>query len=224
MSETTTETTTTAAGETSADTTDTTTTAAGTATTTATVADGEQALGDAGKKALDAMKAERNAARTEAQALKAQMDALQAKIDGKEAEHAAAQAAQKVKDEALAVANERILKAEVRAAAAAKLADPQDALRFLNLSEFEVGSDGEVDAAAVAKAIDDLIATKPYLAAQGGKKFEGSADGGARNDAGKPSQLSEADVKRLYAEKKYDEIEKARIEGRLSNLLDSKST
>lgn len=40
----------------------------------------------------------------------------------------------------------------------------------------------------------------------------------ATGPAGTP-QLTEADVKRLYAEKKYDEIEKARIEGRLANVL-----
>lgn len=40
----------------------------------------------------------------------------------------------------------------------------------------------------------------------------------ATGPAGTP-QLSESDVKRLYAEKKYAEIEKARQEGRLDSLL-----
>lgn len=145
--------------------------------------EGTEALGDAGKKALDLMKAERKAARDEATTAKAERDALQAKLDGKEAEHEAAKAAQKVRDEALGAANERILKAEVRAAAAGKLADPQDALRFLNLADFEVGSDGEVDTSQIAKAIDTLIESKSYLAAQGGSRFQGSGDGGARNES-----------------------------------------
>jgi len=150
-------------------------------TEAAAVADGEKALGDAGKKALDAMKAERNAAREAAKTAADELAALKAQAEGREAEHKAQQEAQRVKDEALAAANERILKAEVRAAAATKLADPADALRFLNLSDFEVGADGEVDASQVAKAIDDLIKSKPYLGAQGGQRFQGSADGGARN-------------------------------------------
>jgi hypothetical protein len=210
MSETTTE----AVVETSDDTTTAAATGA-TTTETAAVADGEKALGDAGKKALDAMKAERNEARTAAKELEAKFAALEAKVAGKEAEFTAAQEAQRIKDEALSAANQRILKAEVRAAAASKLADPQDALRFLDLSEFEVGSDGEVDASQVAKAIDDLIRTKPYLAAQGGQRFQGSADGGARNDAAKVSQLSQADMSRMTPE----QIAEAHDKGQFDDLI-----
>lgn len=144
--------------------------------------EGAEALGDPGKKALDTMKADRNAARAEAAALKAQLDDLKAKAEGREAEHAAQLAAQKVKDDALAVANERILKAEFRAAAAGKLADPADALKFIDLSSFEVGDDGAVNADAIADAIQDLIKSKPYLGAATAPKF-GSADAGVRNGA-----------------------------------------
>jgi hypothetical protein len=68
----------------------------------------------------------------------------------------------------------------VRAQAAGKLADPKDALRFIDLSEFEVDSDGEVDGDKIAAAITDLINKKPYLAVQDGRRFQGDADGGAR--------------------------------------------
>src|SRR5690554_2967488 len=88
-------------------------------------------LGDKGKQALDRMKAERAAAKKEAREAKAEAEAMRAKLEGKEAEHAAEIEKQKIKDEALAAANARILKAEIRAAAAGKLADPADALRFL---------------------------------------------------------------------------------------------
>jgi hypothetical protein len=44
---------------------------------------------------------------------------------------------------------------------------------------------------------------------------QGSSGGGTQNVA----QLSEADVKRMYAEKDYDGISKAQAEGRLSSLL-----
>lgn len=143
---------------------------------------GSEHLGDPGKKALETMKAERKTARDEAAQAKADLAALQAKVAGKEAEHAAELERQKVHTEALGKANEKILKAELRAAGAGKLADPADALRFLDLSEFEVGTDGEVDQTAVNAAIDALLTNKPYLAAQGGKRFQGGADGGPRNE------------------------------------------
>lgn len=209
------DTTTDAAAESTGDSTEATATEA----TETQTAEGETALGDAGKKALDAMKAKWKAAEQQAKDTAARLAELEAKAAGTEAEHKAAQEAQRVKDEALAAANDRILKAEVRAAAASKLADPKDALRFLDLSDFEVDSDGEVDASQVAKAIDDLIASKPYLAAQGGQRFQGSADGGARNDTTKVSQLSEADLSRMTPE----QINTARKEGRLNDLLGIKT-
>ena len=147
----------------------------------AAVTEGATALGDAGKKALDAMKAERNEAKAETKRLSDEYAALKAQVEGREAEHAATLAAQAVKDEALSAANQRILKAEVRAQAASKLNDPKDALLYLDLSGFEVGEDGEVDGDAVAAAIDKLITDKPYLAAQG-TRFKGEADGGARKE------------------------------------------
>lgn len=179
-----------------------TTTAPATEATQTASTEGEAALGDAGKKALDAMKAKWKEAEAKAKTEADARAALEAKIAGKEAEFTAQQEAQRIKDDALAAANDRIRKAEVRAAAASKLADPQDALRFLNLSDFEVGADGEVDASQIAKAIDDLIAAKPYLAAQGGRKFQGSADGGARNDATAAAQLSQSDMDRMSPEQK----------------------
>lgn len=179
-----------------------TTTAPATEATPTAPVEGEAALGDAGKKALDAMKAKWKEAEAKAKTEADARAALEAKIAGKEAEFTAQQEAQRIKDDALAAANDRIRKAEVRAAAASKLADPQDALRFLNLSDFEVGADGEVDASQIAKAIDDLIAAKPYLAAQGGRKFQGSADGGARNDATAAAQLSQSDMDRMSPEQK----------------------
>lgn len=128
-----------------------------------------------------------------ADAAAAQVAALQAKIDGTEAEHAAQVAAQKVKDEALAAANTRILKAEVRAVAAGKLADPADALLYLDLSKIQVGADGEVDTAAVTAAVDKLITDKPYLAAQG-KRFQGGGDGGPRTESEKSIDEQIADA------------------------------
>ena len=178
----------------------------------------DKALGDAGKQAIDRMKAERKAAREQAAAEKTRADALQAKLDGKEAEHAEQEKARQAELAALAKADERILKAEVRAAAAAKLADPADALLHIDLSEFEVDSDGAVDGAAIAAAIDDLIVKKPYLSAQGGKRFEGTADGGARNDAATSKQLTRAQMERMSPA----EIDTATRAGLFNDLMAGK--
>ncbi len=150
------------------------------------------ALGDPGKRALDAMKAERNQARQEATSVRAELDALKAQIAGREQEHKAAVEAQRLRDEARVEAdkraNQRILSAEVRAAAAGKLADPADALRYIDLSSFEVKDDGLTDSAAIAKAVDDLIASKPYLAAATAPKWP-NIDANARN--GNPPSLDQ---------------------------------
>ena len=174
---------------------------------------GAEALGDPGKRALDAMKAARNEAKAEARRIADEFEAYKAQAEGKQAEFEAQQKAREAEAAALAKANERILKAEIRAAAAGKLADPQDALRFLDLSEFEVGSDGEVDGDAIAAAITDLITTKPYLAAQG-KRFQGNADGGARKDD-TPAQVTRDELSRMTPE----QIGQAKKEGRLKDLL-----
>lgn len=179
---------------------------------------GSEALGDAGKKALDAMKAERKAARDAAAAEKARADALQAKLDGKEAEHQAEQEKRETEKAALAKANQRILRSEIKAAAKGVLADPADAYKFLDLDSFEVGEDGEVDDAAITAALTDLVSTKPYLAAQGGR-FQGSADGGARNDTTKAAQLTRSDLNGMTPQ----QIEAARKEGRLNDVLGIKS-
>jgi hypothetical protein len=143
--------------------------------------------------AYNAEKDKRKALADEARTANEALAALQAKVAGTEAEHAASVAAQKVKDEALGAANTRILKAEVRAAATGKLSDPADALLYLDLSKFEVGEDGEVDAKALGAALDDLVKKKPYLAAQG-KRFQGNGDGGPRTEDMKSidDQIAEA--------------------------------
>lgn len=176
--------------------------------------EGAEALGEPGKKALDTMKQERNAERERRQQIEAEHAALKAQIEGRDVEHKAEVERQRIRDDALKVANDRILKAEIRVAAAGKLADPADALLHINLTEFAVSADGEVDTAAIAAAIDQLITTKPYLAAQGGR-FQGAGDGGARNDTGKPTQIGEAELAQMTPE----QINTARREGRLDRLM-----
>jgi hypothetical protein len=182
--------------------------------------EGAEALGDPGKKALDTMKGKLKAERERRRALEARLAELDQPAAGEQPDQEAL--VRQAEQTALARVNERIVRAEVRAAAAGKLADPADAYRFLDLSQFEVDSDGNVDADDVAEAIDDLLKSKPYLAAQGGTpkpRFQGTADSGARKGNARPPQLTEADVKRLSAAGKHAEIVKAQNEGRLDDYL-----
>lgn len=125
--------------------------------------DGADELGDRGKRALAAMKAKVKSERTKRLAAEGRVRELEDGGDDADAQR------RQVESEALAKANGRIVRAEVRAAAAGKLADPADALRFLDLDQFEVGDDGDVDEDEIADAIEELITQKPYLAAQRGE-------------------------------------------------------
>ncbi|MFF3552937.1 hypothetical protein ACFYXL_05915 [Streptomyces tsukubensis] len=60
---------------------------------------------------------------------------------------------------------EQLVRAEIRAAAAGKLRDPGDALALLNVSAL-AGSGGDIDVAAVAAAVAELVKSKPYLSAE----------------------------------------------------------
>lgn len=86
--------------------------------------------------------------------------------------------------EANAKVAERIIRTEVKAAAKGLIADPNDALAFIDLSQFDVSADGSVDETDITDAINGLLEKKPYLAAQA-KRFQDSADGGSRNDSAK---------------------------------------
>lgn len=176
--------------------------------------EGAEQLGDAGKRALDAMKARLRAEKDKRRALETERDTLLsgAKKDGEPNADEIRRDAEKA---ASAKANTRIVRSEIRAAATGKLADPKDALTFLDLSKFEVDDNGEVDSEEVADAIDELIKNKPYLAAATAKRFQGTGDGGAARKAGGVKQVTEAELKTMTP----DQIVKAQNEGRLSDLL-----
>lgn len=186
-----------------------------TADDTETPIPGAEALGDPGKKALDAMKAERTAAKAEAKAVRDEFAAFKAAAEGKAAEYVAEQEKRKVEDAALAKANQRILKSEIRAIAAGKLADPKDALLHLDLDQFEVGNDGEVDTAAITAAIEDLVKSKPYLAAQGGKPGTVFESPGAHRTGTPAGQVTEAEFNNMTPA----QINTARAAGRLDAIL-----
>lgn len=72
--------------------------------------------------------------------------------------------------EADAKANARIVRAEVRALAAESFANPADALHNLNLDDYDVTEDGELeDVAAVKAALADVLKKNPHYAKKGGR-------------------------------------------------------
>ncbi|MFM9629508.1 hypothetical protein ACKI10_18010 [Streptomyces galilaeus] len=177
--------------------------------------EGAEALGEPGKRALDAMKSKWQTERDQRRDLERQLaEATAPKVaegDQPDPDAIRAEAAR----EATAKANKRILRSEIKAAAARKLNDPADALAHLDLDAFEVDANGDVDATEISDAIEDLLTRKPYLAATSRPRFEGTADGGASRKPAGPTQLTRADLKGMSA----DQIVKAKREGRLKNLL-----
>lgn len=176
-------------------------------------------LGDAGKKALDSMKGKWHGERDKRRALEAELEQLRtaakpAETDQPDADKIRAEASR----EAQAKANARILKSEVKAAAAGKLADTADALKFLDLSTFEVDENGDVDSDEIADAIQELITNKPYLAAATAPRFQGTGDGGAARKASGPAQLTREDLRGMSPQG----IVKAKAEGRLKTVMSGK--
>lgn len=157
--------------------------------------DGGDQLGDAGKKALDDMKAKWHGSRDALKPWSAlareygvkNADELKQLLAGKKAEGDQADT-DRIRREATAEvtekANARIVRAEVKALAAGKFADPADAPLYLDLTKFEVDDDGNVDSDEITTALDDLLKKKPHLAAQGGRRFAGGGDGGHRGSDG----------------------------------------
>jgi hypothetical protein len=176
--------------------------------------DGADQLGDAGKKALDAMKVKWQKERDARKVLADRLAALEKPGDKDQPDPEAIRKA--AREEARAEAlKDRVLD-KIEAKAAKLFADPEDAVALLGRRADEFIDDGSVDLDAIQQALDDLLKKKPHLGAQGGKRFQGSADSGPRNGgAGKAPQLTEQDLKRMSPE----QIVAAREKGQLNTLL-----
>lgn len=173
---------------------------------------GAEALGDAGKQALDRMKARLKSERERRRSAETELGELKAKSSNTDDPDTIRAEADKA---ATARANARIVRSEVKAAAVGRLADPKDALVFIDLAKFEVDEDGEVDEEEVREALDDLLSKKPHLAAATAKRFQGTGDGGARKGSAGPAQLTENDVKKMTPE----QIDEAHRKGQLRDYL-----
>src|SRR5699024_3963667 len=112
----------------------------------------ENALGDAGKKALDATKAKWKSERDRRKELERQLaEATRPKGEGDEPTPDQIRA--DAEQAATAKANKRIIRAELKAAATGKLADPSDVNHFIDLDAFDVNDQGDVDPDDIAEAI-----------------------------------------------------------------------
>lgn len=187
--------------------------------------DPDEPLGEAGKKALDA---EREARKTaEARARDFEADAKRAKsLESELAKLREGQLSEQEKaikaarDEASAEADkrwsDRIVRAEVRAAAAGKVVDVDTVVRLLDLSAIPM-KDGEVDGVALAKAIDDLLEAKTFLRppdpGSGAKPPPPTVPAGPRGD-GKGS-ITQDQLKTM----KPEEITAALARGDLDHLV-----
>lgn len=173
--------------------------------------DGADKLGDAGKKALDSMKSKWQRARDENKDLRAQLAAATKKDDD-------ATDPAELRKQAQAEARAEVLKDraldKVEAKAAKLFADPEDARALLAARVDDFVDDGTVDVEAIEEALADLLKKKPHLAAATAKRFQGGADGGARNGS-KPDQLTRDDLKKMTPA----QIVEAQDKGRLNDLM-----
>lgn len=98
---------------------------------------------------------------------------------------------------------DRIKRAEIRALAAGKFADPEDAIKLLELDDDDIFDDeGEVQTSALKTALEDLLERKPHLAATASRKPAGDADGG------KGSGPADKDLEAMSVEEHLKRIRK----------------
>lgn len=111
------------------------------------------------------------------------------------------------------------VKAKIEALATG-FADPSDAVSALDAKSF-TNESGEIDSGGIKDALADLLTKKPHWAKAPESRVPAPnpAQGASGGGSGAVSQMSEADVKRLYASKDYEAIAKAQAEGRLDSIL-----
>lgn len=116
------------------------------------------------------VQAELNKRNNEARNLRQRLSDAEPKARAHDDAQAAQQSAEDRAAEQARTANERasqmarrMVAAEVRALAADRFADADDAAAFID-AEHYLGSDGEPDTAGIGSALDDLLSRKPHLA------------------------------------------------------------
>lgn len=130
-------------------------------------------------------------------------------------EAALEQAKREALAEGLKAGNDRIKRAEVKAALAGKVTDVALALAVIDTSDIDVDDNGDIDSSAIDSAIADLIEKHPSLVA---KRFQGGADQGAKGRVS-AKQVTETELENMTPE----QINEARRSGRLDALMGVKS-
>jgi hypothetical protein len=172
----------------------------------------DEELGPKGTKALEAEKTKRRAAQSQLREWKAlgltpadvkkRLDALPAAGKDDKAPDPDAIRAEIKAEVDVERQRERVLD-KIEAKAAKGFADPDDAaallLRGADVNDF-LDENGKIDVEAIEDGLKALLEKKPYLAAQGGKRFKGGGDGGARKEQkAKPTSLQDAVAARIAA-------------------------
>jgi len=166
------------------------------------------------KKALRAEREARRAAERERNTFKQQLEAKD-----KSAEEAALEAARREAEEAaIAKANARIVKAELRAAAATRVSNLTALARLVDTDSIEVDADGNPSADDIEDAITQFLADYPEFAADR-SKFSGTADQGTKGRQAQKRQITREQLKSMSPE----QIEKADKEGLLRDVLAGKA-
>lgn len=154
---------------------------------------------------LDALIEKRVSKAKKAAEDEAKTKAEREKMDEVERLKAEAADREKADADAKATTNARIVKTEAKVAALAakvRAEDVADFLKLVDLSGIDVDDDGEVDAKALKKAVDSVLAKPAYKAAFLETAGKGGSSGGDHTGghagAGKPTNLQEA-IDRKYA-------------------------
>lgn len=157
--------------------------------------DDDEELGEKGSKALAAERRARRAAETTARQREQELEQLR-QTSMSDSEKAVAQAKAEGRREALATVNLERVKDKIEAAAGGKFADPEDAHHLLGDAAQFIDADGTINAKAIRKALEDLLKSKPYLAA--GPRAGGSYDGGAGSSASGTTDMNAAIRSRMH--------------------------
>lgn len=150
----------------------------------------EDALAEAGRKAIAAERAKAKSESQKRRLAETELAALKASLE-KKAESAETVDPKAIAETAKAEVRAEILKDraldKVEVLAAKTFANPALAAKLLASDVDSFVDDGKVDVEAINDALKALLEAEPYLAAAPAKRFQGSADQGPRNS--KPNDI-----------------------------------
>jgi hypothetical protein len=184
--------------------------------TTAGDADETESGDDPLAKLKTALAAERKLRKDEERKRKTAEQALADK-DKPAADLALEEARRDAEKTATQKANERIAKAELRAAAAKQVSNLNALVRLTDIDAIEVDDDGDPSEDDIASAIEKFLTDYPEFAADK-SKFTGSADQGAKGKQTQKRQLTRDDIKSMTPQ----QILKAQEDGLLTDVLGGK--